>query len=144
MGEVVLDANVLVGYLDANDVQHARASALIDRLESDGHESVLLDVLVAEAVSVLCRRARERKSSPPDLTVVLDRVRRWHDAGEIEEVFSEVPRFFADVLDVIEASAGALNFNDGLLVVLQRNVVIDDVASFDEAFDGVDGFRRLA
>jgi predicted nucleic acid-binding protein len=76
MAEVVLDANVLVGYLDANDVQHTRASALIDRLQADGHASVLLDVLVAEAVSVLCRRARERKASPPDLTAVLVRVRR--------------------------------------------------------------------
>jgi predicted nucleic acid-binding protein len=76
MAEVVLDANVLVGYLDANDVQPTRASALIDRLQADGHASVLLDVLVAEAVSVLCRRARERKASPPDLTAVLVRVRR--------------------------------------------------------------------
>jgi predicted nucleic acid-binding protein len=42
MGDVVLDANVLVGYLDAHDVQHARASALIERLEAEGHEGVLL------------------------------------------------------------------------------------------------------
>ena len=27
-----------VSYLDANDSQHARARALIERLESDGHE----------------------------------------------------------------------------------------------------------
>lgn len=143
MAEIVLDANVLVGYLDANDVQHARASALIDRLQADGHASVLLDVLVAEAVSVLCRRARERKASPPDLAAVLARVRRWHDAGEIEPALSDVPRFFTDVLDVIEASAGVLNFNDGLLVVLQRNAIIEDVASFDEGFDKANGFRRI-
>jgi predicted nucleic acid-binding protein len=135
MGDVVLDANVLVGYLDAHDVQHARASALIERLEAEGHEGVLLDVLVAE-VSVLCRRARERKSSPPNLTAVLDRIRRWHEEGEIEPGWSDVPRFFVDILDVIEKSAG--------LVVLQRNAMIDDVASFDEGFDKVDGFRRLA
>lgn len=144
MGDVVLDANVLVGYLDAHDVQHARASALIERLEAEGHEGVLLDVLVAEAVSVLCRRARERKSSPPNLTAVLDHIRRWHEEGEIEPGSSDVPRFFVDILNVIEESAGALNFNDALLVVLQRNAMIDDVASFDEGFDKVDGFRRLA
>ena len=144
MGDVVLDANVLVGYLDAHDVQHARASALIERLEAEGHEGVLLDVLVAEAVSVLCRRARERKSSPPNLTAVLDRIRRWHEEGEIEPGWSDVPRFFVDILDVIEKSVGVLNFNDALLVVLQRNAMIDDVASFDEGFDKVDGFRRLA
>lgn len=43
----------------------------------------------------------------------------------------------------IEDSAGALNFNDGLLVVLQRNAIIDEVASFDEGFDRVGGFRRV-
>jgi predicted nucleic acid-binding protein len=143
MGDVVLDANVLVGYLDVHDVQHTRASTLTARLEAEGHQSVLLDVLVAEAVSVFCRRARERKSNPPHLSAVLDRVRRWHDEGEIEPGWPDVPRFFLDVLDVIQESAGALNFNDGLLVVLQRNAMIDDVASFDEGFDRVDGFRRL-
>lgn len=75
---------------------------------------------------------------------MLDRVRRWHEAEEIEPALPDVPRFFLDVLDVIEGSAGALNCNDGLLVVLQRNAMIDDVASFDEGFDRVDGFRRLA
>lgn len=144
MAEIVLDANVLVGYLDANDSQHARARALIERLEADGHESVLLDVLVAEAVSVLCRRARERKASPPDLAGVLSRVRRWHEDGEIEPALPDVPRFFGDILGVIESTSGALNFNDALIVILQRDAIIDDVASFDEAFDNVAGFRRIA
>lgn len=65
MGDVVLDANVLVGYLDVHDVQHARASALIERLEAEGHDGVLLDVLVAEAVSVRCRRARDASRVRP-------------------------------------------------------------------------------
>jgi predicted nucleic acid-binding protein len=83
------------------------------------------------------------QSSPPDLLAVLAQVRRWHDAGEIEPTLSDAPRLFADILSVIEASAGALNFNDSFLVILQRNGAIDDVASFDEAFDLVDGFRRM-
>ena len=78
MAEIVLDANVLVGYFDSRDTQHARASNLIAKLEADGHESVLLDVLVAEAVSVLCRKAVQRKTSPPDRSGVLARVRHWH------------------------------------------------------------------
>lgn len=144
MADVVLDANVLVGYLDANDSQHSRATELIAKLEADGHESVLLDVLVAEAISVLCRRARERKASPPDLVTVLALARRWHDNGEIEPALPDVSNVFGDVLDVIDASGGALNFNDALLVVLQRDAVIDNVASFDAAFDAIDGFRRIS
>jgi len=55
-----------------------------------------------------------------------------------------VPRFFGDIPDVIESTSGALNFNDALIVILQRDAIIDDVASFDEAFDTVAGFRRIA
>jgi hypothetical protein len=79
MAEVVLDANVLVGLLYADDVHHERARDLVERLETDGHFVVLIDVLVYEALSVLCRRARERKTSPPDLVKVLTVVRSWFD-----------------------------------------------------------------
>ena len=101
--------------LDANDNHHRRAKVLIERIDTEGHRTVLLDVLVAEAVSVLCRRSRERKTN----------------------------QFFGDVLDVIKDTLGSLNFNDALLVVLQQAGSIDEVASFDEGFDLVDGFRRI-
>jgi len=45
MAEVALDANVVVGFLDANDSLHARAAALLRDLEEKGHGVVLLDVL---------------------------------------------------------------------------------------------------
>lgn len=144
MAEIVLDANVLVGYLDANDNHHRRAKALVERIDAEGHETVLLDVLVAEAVSVLCRRSRERKTNPPDLISILHRVRRWHADGEISTAEADIQQFFGDVLDVIEDTLGSLNFNDALLVVLQHEGSIDDVASFDEGFDQVEGFRRIA
>jgi predicted nucleic acid-binding protein len=51
---VVLDSNVIVGYLDQEDSLHQRARALLERLECD-HALVLLDFIVAEALS--CRRA---------------------------------------------------------------------------------------
>jgi hypothetical protein len=47
MAEVVLDANILVAQLDANDSLHAAAVDLVGRLEGAGHRPVLLDVLVA-------------------------------------------------------------------------------------------------
>ncbi|MGB8298253.1 MAG: hypothetical protein WCG85_22755, partial [Polyangia bacterium] len=63
MAECVLDANVLVAWIDAADSLHARAHDLMTRLEQDGTDTdpVLLDVLVGEAVSVLCRRFWERR-----------------------------------------------------------------------------------
>ncbi|MBE7483102.1 MAG: hypothetical protein HS104_24405 [Polyangiaceae bacterium] len=70
-------------------------------------------------------------------------VRRWHEAGQIAPVSGDVGRRFGAIMDVVEASAGALNFNDALLVVLQREGAIGDVASFDRALDTAEGFRRL-
>ena len=143
MAEVVLDANVLVALLYQADVHHERARELADQLEADGHTLVLLDVLVYEAVSVLCRRARERKTSAPDLLKVLAAVRGWFDEGVVRFVGEEASRLVADVLDVIETTEGTLNFNDALLVVLDREGVIDNLASFNAGFDTVPGFRRL-
>ncbi len=142
MAEVVLDANVLVGLLDAGDVHHARARSLVDRLQADGHSTVLLDVLVGEAVSVLCRR-RDRRTQPPQLEPALGFVRQWFQAGDVAGVQGEATRLAEDILDVVLATQGTLNFNDALLVVLRREGVIDSVASFDQGFDQVEGFGRI-
>ena len=66
MAEVVLDANVIVALLYAADSQHQRAVELAQRLEAEGHNLVLVDFLVFEALSILCRRAAQRKTTPPD------------------------------------------------------------------------------
>src|SRR5438046_4189533 len=141
MAEVVLDANVLVALLDGRDVHAPTATTLLERLEAEGHGPVLLDFLLSEAVSVLSRRARERKTNPPDLALALATVRAWRDEGSVRFLTSQIERLFPDVLDVIAETRGALNFNDGFLVVLQREGAIDDVASFDAGLDVAMGFR---
>jgi predicted nucleic acid-binding protein len=50
----------------------------------------------------------------------------------------------ADVLGIVEMTGGVLNFNDALLVALQRTGVIEEVASFDQGLDSAPGFRRIA
>jgi hypothetical protein len=65
--EVVLDANVIVAWLDGADALSAlsaRASASGHKLRSEGADLILLDILVGEAVSVLCRRAQSDGSPP--------------------------------------------------------------------------------
>jgi predicted nucleic acid-binding protein len=114
MAEVVLDANVLVGLLDAGDVHHSRARALVDRLRQ-----------------------------PPALAPAVEVVRQWFQAGDVTSVQGEATRLGQDVLDVVLATQGALNFNDALVVVLRREGVIDNVASFDQGFDQIEGFGRI-
>lgn len=144
MAEVVLDANVLVGLLDSSDVLAPHAVALLQRLQESGSDPVLLDVCVSEAVSVICRRSQQRKNNPPDLGNALAMIRAAAERGEIRYVAKESERFLPDVLAIVELTAGAVNFNDALLIALQRANVIEDVASFDQGLDAASGFRRLS
>ena len=75
MAEIVADANVLVGLMDEHDALHTRAAELRRRLEDEGHQLVYLDVCIGEAVSVICRRARQRTTAPPDLARFIEEVR---------------------------------------------------------------------
>ncbi len=76
MAKMVLDANVIVGWLDQSDSLNARAMKLLDNIHSAGDSYLLLDFIVSEAVSVMCRRACQRKSNAPDLPGILEKVKR--------------------------------------------------------------------
>lgn len=140
--EIVLDTNVLVAWLDEHDSLAKDARGLLDRIAENGDHVVLIDVAVSEALSVLARRAAERKTNPPNLEAVLAQIRAWLAAGEIAFVGHHSERLFSSILDIVAESAGKLNFNDALLVVLQREESIGDEASFDADFDAVPQFRR--
>ena len=143
MAELVLDANVIVAILYEADSQHLRARELVDRLEEAGDSLVLLDFIVFEALSVLCRRASERKTTPPDLEKAVAVMRGWFDAGEVQFLSRESERLVSKVLDVVTRTSGRLNANDALLVALVHEGAVDGLVSFDAGFDAVEGFRRI-
>lgn len=142
--EVVLDANVIVGLLDSRDVLHDRANTLLLRLKAERAISVLLDFLVAEALSVICRRATQRRTSPPDLArVVGQHISLWFEQGEITPAPSEATDFIG-TCEIAVSSDGLLNFNDARLVLLQRRGVIGPVTSFDESLCAVENFVSVS
>ena len=142
MTDCVLDANVLVAWIDSADSLHTRAHDLMAQLEQDGADPVLLDVLVAEAVSVLCRRLRERRQRG-DLAALLAEFRRRIDPTTIQWVGAEAERMYERILDQVAATEGRLNFNDAFLVLLQKDGRVGPVATFDAGFDAVLGFLRV-
>lgn len=92
---------------------------------------------------MICRRSRERKSGPPNLAAALARIRGAAERGEIRFVARDSERLLPDVLRIVEVTGGVLNFNDALLVALQRAGMIEDVASVDQGLDSAPGFRRI-
>ncbi|HEY2409303.1 MAG TPA: PIN domain-containing protein [Polyangiaceae bacterium] len=104
----------------------------------------MVDFLVLEALSVLCRRAAERKTTPLDLDAALAVMRGWFNAGEVRFLAREADRLAGDILNVVSATRGALNSNDALIVALMREGTIEILASFDERFDALDDFQRTS
>jgi predicted nucleic acid-binding protein len=144
MAEVALDANVIVALLYDGDTYHERAKKLRTELKGAGHAIAILDFLLHEAVSVLCRRARERKTNPPDLRAALGVVQTWIDSGGVRCAGRESERLAREALHVILESGGVLNFNDALVVLLKREGSIERFASFDAGFDAIPQFERLS
>jgi len=140
MADVVLDANVLVGYFDQNDALHRQALAVIQEVKETGDTPIMLDFLVAEAVSVLCRRTQQRKTNPPDLGAILADVKDILEQGRINFVSENVESRFGKVLDLVQRSNGVLNFHDATLLVSQEDGTIGPVATFDEALARYPGF----
>jgi predicted nucleic acid-binding protein len=140
MADVVLDANVLVGYFDQNDSLHRQALAVMQELKETDDTPVMLDFLVAEAVSVICRRTQQRKTNPPDLGRIVTDVKAILEQGRIDFVTADIESRFSKVLDLVQRSNGALNFHDATLLVLQEEGSIGPVATFDEALARYPGF----
>ncbi len=77
--EIVVDANVIVAQLDGTDAFSESARVLGQRLRDEVADLILLDILVNEAVSVICRRSRERHRAPPNLESGKSRFPCRHD-----------------------------------------------------------------
>jgi predicted nucleic acid-binding protein len=141
MADVVVDTNVIVGYLDRNDSLHVKATAVFDAIEESSDHPELLSFLVAEAVSVLARRSVERRTSPPVMGRILAVVRAWMERDELAFVEGDEKSLFTAAMAIVDESGGRLNFNDALLVVLQRQAVIGEIVTFDARLAEFPGIR---
>lgn len=142
--DVPFDTNIIVGYLDPGDSQHLKATWIAESLRRAGFNLVLLDFIVEETLSVLCRRARERKVERLPLRAAISIIEAWDKAGRIQHTGEILAMAFPRLLDIIKDSDGALNTNDAKLVFLQRSGYIFEVATFDRNLAATPDFRCVA
>jgi predicted nucleic acid-binding protein len=140
---ISLDTSVVVGLLDSKDHWHPAATSLQGALTAAGLEPVYFDCVLAEAVSTLTRRLREkrREEELPDL---LDRLSATFPEGTLTWILPDVPRLYSQVMDLIRSSEGELNFNDSLIALACRERQIEVLASFDRDFDRISWLKRMA
>lgn len=141
--KVALDTSLLVGLVDSRDVWHPAALVLRDALKRAQGQIVCFDCVVGESISVLARRAEERKRSS-EFSLLLTQMVSETPEELIVWISSETRRLYQEIIGLVRASAGALNFHDGLIALGCRELGIKWIASFDTDFDSVPWLKRVS
>ena len=140
--KVAIDSSVLVALINPRDLWRKQALALRDALLTVGDELFYFDCVAAESVSAAARRLYE-KGLAAEVEALLDRLNAQVPRDTITWILPDAPRLYAEALDLIRSSSGALNFNDALIALACRERGIPAIASFDDDFDAVAWLRRL-
>jgi predicted nucleic acid-binding protein len=128
---VVVDTNVMVGWLDPRDVQSPAAVALMATIAECGGSTVLLDCVVVEVVGVFCRRWAERKATDPlpDFASMFPRT-------SVAVGYRLLETRWEGVLGEVHSSGGALNAHDALILTFCRASGIRYLATLDRGLRG--------
>lgn len=138
-----IDTSVLVGLLDNHDIWHTTAVVLQEAMKESGLEPVYFDCVLAESVSTLARRLREKRCEA-ELSNLLDRLSAEFPVETLTWIMPDVPRLYSEVMELIRLSGGELNFNDALIALACRERSIEALASFDRDFDTISWLKRVA
>lgn len=143
LGRVVaIDSSVLVGALNKLDHRHIQAKALLAALQDVAATLVYFDCVVAESISTILRRLSEKQKFS-DVHSLLAEIAEALPANRLTWILPDSPRLYGDILALIGASVGELNFNDALIALACRERGIAVVASFDADFDAVAWLQRI-
>jgi len=107
---IVLDANVIVAFLDRMDALHGSAVQEIRKFQAE--RFITLNILLAEAYSVIARRCREKGK---DCQGPLSVLREFESSVDIVWV-EDIKERHSRIVDGIITSNGRLNYNDVVLM----------------------------
>lgn len=142
MIDLIVDANVLVALLDGADRWHPTAVALHSALRDAGARILYLDCMINETIGVLGRRVREQGRTS-QFAELLSHLSTLIPETQITWAYPEVPRLYADVLDLVRSSNGELNFHDALIALICRQLSVRYLANFDHDFDQMPWLERI-
>jgi len=140
---MVIDTNVLVGLLDDRDKWHDVAVALRDELAKSQAELVYFDCVINETISVLARRTYEQ-NRPEQLDVLLNQLESLIPVSDITWASEDISRLYPEIISLVRASSGKLNFHDALIALVCREQGVSALVSFDRDFDELDWLSRIA
>jgi predicted nucleic acid-binding protein len=133
---------MVVAMIDTQDKWHLPAIALLDALAVAAVEPIIFDIVISETISVLTRRAHEQKRVS-QLGSLLDRMEHYAPLDKLTWISSTTQRVYPNILSLVRAHNGELNFHDALIALICRERDIPYIASFDRDFDQVEWLTRL-
>lgn len=138
---VILDANFLIAQIDASDLWHKKATELSLALDTVGALCLYLDCVMIEVISVLARRASQKKKS---FSKLADALSLAIPRERITWLSPTLPRFYDETLALVRTHRGELSFNDALMILAAREMGVFHIVSFDKDFDHVEGIERIS
>ena len=137
------DTSFVIGLIDEKDLWRAKAVELQEALEAANYQPVIFDCVLAEVISTLARRTHEKRRAAL-LPALIVNIRLKFPTRSIVWLYPDLPRLYDEVVDLVESSAGELNFNDALIALSCERRGIEFLASFDADFDRVGKLTRIA
>jgi predicted nucleic acid-binding protein len=140
---VVIDSSVLVGLINVHDHWHQQSVMLYQAMLTAQWKIIYLDCVIAETMSVVIRRLHEKKWFD-DVQHIFETLNQHATINNITWVYPDVPHLYENVLQLMQSSHGALNFNDALIALVCQKHEVKFIASYDTDFDQITWLKRIS
>jgi predicted nucleic acid-binding protein len=98
--QIAIDTSALIGLLDSQDIWHTAAVSIQRSVIAARLELVYFDCVLAEAISTITRRLRE-KHRETELPRFLDRLLADFSPEVITWILPDLPRLYGKVMELI-------------------------------------------
>ena len=142
MIKAIVDSNFIIALVDKKDKWREQALTLQNALKNQYAELIYLDCIINETISVVGRRLEEKGRSD-EFETVLEKIEEIVPPENITWIYPEVRRLYREILNVVKAYNGSLNFHDALIIVAAKEMKTTSIVSFDKDFDQVEGIKRI-
>jgi len=142
MIKAIADSNFIIALVDKKDKWREQALHLQNALKKENAEFIYLDCIINKTISVVGRRLEEKGRSD-EFETAFEKIAEIVPAENITWIYPEVRRLYREILNLVKAHKGCLNFHDALMILAAKEMKTPFIISFDEDFDQVEGIRRI-
>lgn len=128
---IFLDTSFIVAFVNTSDGRHDEAIEIAKKIENE--EKIISYVVIIEVLNSL-RKFKKGKLNQQVYRIIKDNF----------TIYEESINLYDDALKIQLKYHGKLGFADCIIIETMKRLNINQIASFDEHFDGKEGIFRLS